>query len=612
MMIGLGFAALAALAGLAMVRALRVPLALAPTLGLATVAVVATWTASFGLPGVVRTGTPLGLAVVGFLIAARHLRTALSAASKNWTTFGLLALALVVVAAMLDFSFAGVEAPVSTHDGAFHVEMIDSLRRGVTVQTWYPMGFHASVAALLDVLPWVDTARGTLEAAQGLSLLAPLAVFGVGLGLRLKPGISGAAALAIALTWTYPYDFQLWDGWPQAMGLLLLFGLISTALFWIERPSLGLVVAAGILAGAIVLTHGTEVYSSILALAVIALAHWRRLPIKALLPHVAVALIIGIATTAPYLSALLGWAGGGGASAVGDAVVQSATANPDIDGRGDWLQFLLGATGAASLIDLPVRAALMLLGLRLASHRVSAALWITFVGLVMLVAFTSFAPAMKLFAVTYPWLDDNRPRQIGVVFAAFLLAGGMEQCVLALSRFRSQLAHHPNAWRRLAIACSLLLFFLAEGSGVSIYKRLAQGVAEQNVYSSDAAAAMLWLRQHAQPGDVLANDLAGDAGIWAPYKADMPILLPRSPVGGVHQEQREPILEDLTAVNQNAQLQTEACALHVAYLFHGSAPQVIDERLFPDVQTLEQAPGLQEVFTSGGAAVFKVNLPCIS
>jgi hypothetical protein len=156
------------------------------------------------------------------------------------------------------------------------------------------------------------------------------------------------------------------------------------------------------------------------------------------------------------------------------------------------------------------------------------------------------------------------------------------------------------------------VFFLAEGSGVSIYKRLAQGIAEQNVYTSDAAVAMSWLRQHARPGDVLANDLAGDAGIWAPYKADMPILLPRSPVGGVHQEQREPILENLTAANQNAQLQTEACALHVAYLFHGSAPQVLDERVFPDVQILEQAPGLQEVFTSGEATVFKVNLPCVS
>ena len=44
-------------------------------------------------------------------------------------------------------------------------------------------------------------------------------------------------------------------------------------------------------------------------------------------------------------------------------------------------------------------------------------------------------------------------------------------------------------------------------------------------YSADDAAAMAWLNQHAQPGEVLLNDGAADAGIWAPYKTPVSIVL---------------------------------------------------------------------------------------
>jgi hypothetical protein len=170
-------------------------------------------------------------------------------------------------------------------------------------------------------------------------------------------------------------------------------------------------------------------------------------------------------------------------------------------------------------------------------------------------------------------------------------------------------AARPVLWRRVAIACGLVAFFFAEGSGVSIYKRVVQGVLEQNVYTADDAAAMAWLRAHVGPDEVVANDRAGDAGIWAPYKAEVHILLPRSAAGSLV-DAREPVLDNLLALNNAPAAESTACALHVDYLFHGAAPQAFDERLFPDRSALENAADLQEVFAAGEAAVFRIHLPC--
>jgi hypothetical protein len=198
---------------------------------------------------------------------------------------------------------------------------------------------------------------------------------------------------------------------------------------------------------------------------------------------------------------------------------------------------------------------------------------------------------------------------VAVVFASLLCAGGICVAMGYLRQLRDRMPSRPNAIRRLALAGGLALFFVAEGSGVSIYKRLAQGVAEQNVYSADAAVAMTWLRQHVRPGEVVANDLAGDAGIWAPYKADVSILLPRSS-GGPQFADREAILQNVLNLSTQPGLEAKACALHVNYLFHGAPPAVFDERVFQDRAALEGAPDLQEVFASGDAAVFRINLPC--
>jgi hypothetical protein len=609
MVIGLLFAVLTLLSGLAITRLLRVATSLAPASGLASMVVMTTVTTWLGLPPLAGTALCVSAALAGLVVAALETKQALTSARVSRLTSVLLVASAAVPALVLGLAFAGLEAPVSTHDGAFHVETIDSVRRGVPVQTWYPMGFHTSVAAVLGLVPRLDSARGTIEAAQGLAILAPLGLFSLGLAFGLEPLIAAVGALVLALTWSYPYDYHLWSGWPQGMGVLLLMGLWATALRWLERPRMHLALLGGLLAGAIVLSHGTEVYSSVLGVFVIAAARIRRLAPGPLVRHVPLALGVAAVIALPYLPTLVGWAGAGGATAAGQEAANLVAGSPAMDRQTDWLQHVLGMLGAGSLIDVPLRAALIALGVTLRRMRVVTAIWATFLGLLLLVNFVDLPVVKALFIVTYPWLADQRPRQVLAVFASLLAAGGVWQCLAYLAQLRRKFAGHPHAWRRLAAVCGLVMFFFAEGSGVAIFKRLTQGVAEQSVYRADEAAAMDWLRQYAQPGDVLANDLAGDAGIWAPYKAGVSILLPRSAPGPV-MDARRPILERVQDLNDYPRVAAEACALHVAYLFHGASPVIFDERMFPDRAALERAPGLEEVFSSGDASLFRVRLAC--
>ena len=608
MVIGLAYALLATLCGVAVQRGLRQSWSSAPLSGLAIIAVLTSWTTALHLPPLAGSSALVLLALAGLACAARALPSLMRNARACRAPAVLLVAATFTPALLLGTAFAAVEAPVSVHDGAFHVETIDRLRQGLTVENWYPLGFHTSLAALLGLVPWLDSARGTAEAAQGLAILAPLGVWALGLALGADALIAAVAAVILALTWTYPYDYHLWGGWPQGMGVLLLLGLWSAALHWIARPSMARAVLGALFASAIVLSHGTEVYSAVLGLAIIALARRRVIDPGRLLRQVPLALALAVVMVGPYLFTLLGWAGGGAATGAGSAVVDYAAAHPDAIGPADWLQYVLGATGAAAPLDLPLRMALISLGLTLRPLRLGAWLWLTFIALLTIVDFVDLAPVRAIFVVTYPWLADHRPRQIAVVSASLLAAGGLTVGLSYLVQLRRRLVGHPNAWRRIAVAAALVLAFFTEGSAVSVYKRVAQTIDEQNVFSADDDAAMVWLRQHAQAGEMLANDGSKDAGIWAPYKATIPILLPRS--GTRDTADRIPIVEHITDLNAVPAARAKRCALHVDYLYVGARPLNWDEPLLPDRASLERATDLEEVFASGDAAIFRITSPC--
>jgi hypothetical protein len=243
------------------------------------------------------------------------------------------------------------------------------------------------------------------------------------------------------------------------------------------------------------------------------------------------------------------------------------------------------------------------------SMRLVLAAWATFAGVLFAVSFVD-APLIRwLFVTTFPWLAHHRPPQMVVLFTSLLVAGGLGTAVARVWSLRARLSGHSHAWRRLAIAGAVLLLFFGEGSAVSIFKTLQAVIVEQGVYSADDRAAMAWLQQHARPGEMVVNDLATDAGIWAPYKAGVPVLLPRSAPGALWDE-RGPILTHLGDLGQDSRIAAEACALQADYLYQGSRAVPDDTSLAPDRAALLGAPGLEEVFASGDAAVYRIHLPC--
>ena len=607
--IGLLFAVLAMLCGLAITSGLRVHWSLAPFSGLAAMAVITSWCVRLGAPPFVSTATVAGIALLGAALIARdavHSRKLPKIGDR--VTVAVLGAAVFVPWLLLGTVLGGVDAPISTHDGAFHVELIDNLRRGVPVEGWYPMGFHSSVAAVLGFVPWLDTARGTVEAAEALSILASLGVFALALGLGLTPRVASLGALMISLTYVYPYDNQMWAGWPLATSILLLLGLWSIAARWISEPRAELALLAGVVAGAIVLTHGTEVYSSVIGLAVIAATRWRSIQLKRLARHLPLALVAAVGCALPYLSTLVGWAATGGASAAGAESLETASAPGQTgDMGGDWIEFVLAVTGAASFIDLPLRAVLLFIGARQRQLRTALVAWLAFSLLLFTVNFVDVEPVRRLYVLTFPWLVHHRPPQMVVLFASMLVGAGLLVAVRWLWYLRPRLVTRPGTWRRMMLISGAVALFFAEGSAVTIFKTLQQVISQENVYSADDGAAFGWLRKNAAPGEIVINDAAGDAGIWAPYKAGARVLLPRS---APTDNARAAIAAKLLDFNNEPAVAAETCTLHADYVFAGSRRVDGDPDVLPRREALESAPYLHEVFASGDAAVFQVNAGC--
>jgi hypothetical protein len=590
-MLGVLFALTVLAAGWAMCRLLRCDVGLAPALGLAVLAVLSTWCVALGLPPVSAVGAVL--VVVGAACLAPQWTTGPipNPGDVHLGAALIVGVAALVPAFVLGVTFASLDVPISNHDGAFHVERIAGVLQGQDVAPWYPMGFHASLAAVLGLAPWLNSARGVAEAAQGISILAPLAVFGLARRLGSARMAAALAALIQALTFLYPYDFHLWGGWPLGLGVLLALGVWTAALAWLSRPSVGLSIAAGALFGGVLLTHGTELYTAALGLAAIALLRWRSIAWPALARQVPLAGAVAVVVALSYLPRLFGWVQSGGAAHIGVQTLEATVLDPTLQGGGLWIQIGLGVVGASSLLDLPLRVALIGIGVRQPCTTLSRALWLTFVGVLLVMAGLHLPLLDRLYAITFPWLADQRLLQVATIFASVLAARGF---VAALDWLNRRRASSPSAQARwVLVAAVVLVAFFGEGSVVSVWKRLDAAVKDEVAFTSDDRAAMAWLREHAPTGARVANDGTADAGIWTPYTAGLPILAPRT----TEDAQVAVLLPRIAEPGL-------VCSLPVRYVYYGARVYGFEERHF-SLDALRQASAMREVFTSGGASVFE-------
>src|SRR5205807_2658762 len=117
----------------------------------------------------------------------------------------------------------------------------------------------------------------TFELGMALAILALLVVFGLGAVAVGDVAIAGLAGLLAALTYLYAYFTQIWSGWPLQMSTLMLIGLWALALEYADRPAWRTTLAGGLLAGGIVVTHGSELISATIILATVLIARFGRL-----------------------------------------------------------------------------------------------------------------------------------------------------------------------------------------------------------------------------------------------------------------------------------------------------------------------------------------------
>ena len=287
-----------------------------PAAGLAVTALVGSWTGLLGLPAPIAGGLVLASSAtgIGFLVIdrARLWRDGCTSVGEHRLAAALLSAAIVVPMVTMGVALAGLQAPLSPHDGAFHVETSDAFRRGAGLLTWYPPGLSALFGAMLQLVPWLDTATGVHELGMGLVLLVPIAVFGLAMSVWHNPGAASAAALLSSLSHLFPYYPLVWGGWPQTIGIVLVIGLWVLATDFVNGPDKRIAGLAGLLVGAMVLVHGTELYTSAVVLMLVAFANWRRLPWHRLWVDSSTRAWIGLAPrrALPAGAAALGWCWG--------------------------------------------------------------------------------------------------------------------------------------------------------------------------------------------------------------------------------------------------------------------------------------------------------------
>ena len=323
-------------------------------------------------------------------------------------------------------------------------------------------------------------------------------------------------------------------------------------------------------------------------------------------------MVLALICAAPYLPLLLHWAGSGGAYQVG---LEEGTAL-EVGARTPQAAELLGLLTLDALgVDLPVRVVLIALGLiwafRTRTGRTLAAVSAVFLVLAVASSLLNSLPVIRqIYAATYPWSVPYRHLTFASITLA-LLAGGGSVWLAAL--WAGWLAHLRGVAtrRRLSRTGRLLVVTWALLSTLAIVTLLtpASGRTPGNFTDADAAA-MTWLRANAEPGAVLANDTFADAGIWAPYKAGVPILFYRASGDPETVEAGNLVLTNIARLDEVPDAAAAACKLNVRYVYRGAQDSNWQARSFPALQELRASRALQEVFNLGEASVFRTQLNC--
>jgi uncharacterized protein DUF6541 len=363
----------------------------------------------------------------------------------------------------------------------------------------------------------------------------------------------------------------------------------------------------GLLVGAIVLVHGSELYTAALLLVLVLLARWRYIAARRLPADLGLGVLVALGGALLYLPVLLHWAGGGGAIDAGSqdgGLLESGL----LQGSG-VVNLVAGFAINAAGVDFPLRLVLMPIGVwwsfRQRRGRLVFAATAVFAALTLVLSVGMGMPlARSVYAITFPWGMSYRLLMLVGVGLALLGGAGAVAAADTLGRWATQ----PRLGR---LARVLVGTWLVLGAWALTYE-LRLTASAVNTTSADDEAAMAWLRGHARPGEVLANDHYADTGIWAPFKAGVNVLMARDQPDDGSLPARSLVLDNIAKLEDVPAARAAACGLGVTYVYHGAQPPVAgwEPRQFPALETLRASAALEEVFSRGDAAIFRTRLDC--
>jgi hypothetical protein len=214
-----------------------------------------------------------------------------------------------------------------------------------------------------------------------------------------------------------------------------------------------------------------------------------------------------------------------------------------------------------------------------------------------------------VFSATYPWSLPYRHLTFASTLLALLAGGGAALGIgwwnRLLTRVRGVAAH--RRLNRVGRLLGITWLVLATWALTNFLSFEAGGDVS---FTSDDAAAMAWMRQNVSSDAVVVNDTFADAGIWAPYKAGVRILVYRGIDDPATSEQRALVVANVAHLEKEPAPRAVACTFNAGYVYRGAANAAWQVRSFPPLEELRSASALDEVFALGQAAVFRIVLPC--
>lgn len=484
-------------------------------------------------------------------------------------------------------------------------EVLVADNQGTKNQAFYPLGMHATTAlvAKLSSSPVADA----LTAVTVVSSVVVLPLGLLWLLLTLVPSLPLLAGLAAALApaiLMFPYGPVTWGGLP----LVLATALVPAAIAELDRAvrrhlSVGDILLAGAGVTAIFVTHSSELPVVFLVVGAYVIARAVRKRSAAVIARAALTGVMVVASAAVMVATVVPSVGGGAAERVAIDYKPKAELAAAADGLSE-LRFgmprgqpVLAMLAAAGLLVCLARRRTRPLGIVL----------LAFVGLYLLTAVKG--PLSN--ALSFPWYHEAE--RIGYVLALFvplLIAALLVEPVEAARSLAPRLSLRTAVAPVVAVVSLVPVAVAAQEASDPVAASVRSAYMAYSPVQASELAAFDYLAANVPPGRTVLTDVNSDGSIWmyAFHGVEPVFFLPpgTAPVGSTW-DNRLYLVDHLGELGSNPRVRSLLEEWRVSYVYFDESGFVEAPRRL-SLEKLRTFPHLVEVFTSGHAHVFRIEM----